>query len=125
MYDFLRPGVSAANADLSTALSSSLLCNSSGIGCSEGFFKDDLRPGLLQFDGFVEVVLQGRSFARNLPKRGEFNPPPGLRMLSNPLENVLGSLSSAPLKNENAHDSLSGITIATFFFRKVKTVCPI
>src|SRR5947207_11241884 len=39
MYDFLRPGVSAANADLRTALSSSLLCNSSGIGYSEGFFR--------------------------------------------------------------------------------------
>ena len=36
MYDFLRPGVSVANADLRTALSSSLLCNSSGIGYSEG-----------------------------------------------------------------------------------------
>src|SRR5205809_8148604 len=35
-----------------------------------------------------------------------------------------GSLSSAPLKNENAHDSLSGITIATFFFRKVKHGLP-
>src|SRR5262249_16268889 len=35
-----------------------------------------------------------------------------------------GSLSSAPLKNENAHDSLSAITIATFFFRKVKHGLP-
>src|SRR5579864_5878900 len=32
MYDFLRPGVSVANADLRTASSFSLLCNSSGIG---------------------------------------------------------------------------------------------
>src|SRR6266446_2870938 len=39
MYDFLRPGVSLAKAVLRTALSSSILCNSSGIGYSEGFFK--------------------------------------------------------------------------------------
>ena len=38
MYDFLRPGVSAANAALRTPSSSSLLCKSSGIGYSEGFF---------------------------------------------------------------------------------------
>src|SRR5689334_13119381 len=35
-----------------------------------------------------------------------------------------GSLSNEPLKNENAHDSLSGITIATFFLRKVKHGLP-
>src|SRR2546427_981605 len=35
-----------------------------------------------------------------------------------------GSLSSAHLKNENAHDSLRGITIATFFFTKVKHGLP-
>src|SRR6266567_2471191 len=35
-----------------------------------------------------------------------------------------GSLSSAPLKNENAHDSLSGMTMATFFLRKVKQGLP-
>src|SRR5580658_4506169 len=44
MYDFLRPGVSVANADLRTALSSSLLCNSSGIGYSEGFFRSIFVP---------------------------------------------------------------------------------
>src|SRR5580693_10353610 len=44
MYDFLRPGVSVANADLRTALSSSLLCNSSGIGYSEGFLSSILFP---------------------------------------------------------------------------------
>src|SRR6266702_140491 len=44
MYDFLRPGVSVANADLRTALSSSLLCNSSGIGYSEGFFRFIFAP---------------------------------------------------------------------------------
>ena len=31
-----------------------------------------------------------------------------------------GSLSSELLKNEKAHDSLSGMTIAAFFFKKVK-----
>src|SRR5580693_7553721 len=35
MYDFLRPGVSVANAELRTALSSNIFCNSSGIGYSE------------------------------------------------------------------------------------------
>jgi hypothetical protein len=35
---------------------------------------------LLQFDGFVEIVLQGQSQGRNLPRRGEFNPSPGPRM---------------------------------------------
>src|ERR1700750_1354788 len=35
-----------------------------------------------------------------------------------------GSLSSAPLKNEKAHDSLSGIIIATFFLWKVKQGLP-
>src|SRR6202045_2765642 len=44
MYDFLRPGVSVANADLRTALSSSLLCNSSGIGSSEGFCRSIFLP---------------------------------------------------------------------------------
>src|SRR3954464_6036526 len=44
MYDFLRPGVSVANADLRTALSSSLLCNSSGIGYAEGFLSSILFP---------------------------------------------------------------------------------
>jgi hypothetical protein len=44
MYDFLRPGVSVANADLRTALSSSLLCNSSGIVYSEGFLSYILFP---------------------------------------------------------------------------------
>src|SRR5579875_2009790 len=31
-----------------------------------------------------------------------------------------GSLSRAPLKNDNAQESRSGMTMATFFFRKVK-----
>lgn len=44
MYDFLRPGVSVANADLRTSLSSSLLCNSSGIGYSEDFFRSIFAP---------------------------------------------------------------------------------
>jgi hypothetical protein len=44
MYDFLRPGVSVANADLRTALLSSFLCNSSGIGYSEGFLRSILFP---------------------------------------------------------------------------------
>src|SRR6476659_7409105 len=44
MYDFLRPGVSVANADLRTASSSSLLCNSSGIGYSEGFLSTTFFP---------------------------------------------------------------------------------
>ncbi len=44
MYDFLRPGVSAANADLRTALLSSLLCNSSGTGYSDGFFSSMFFP---------------------------------------------------------------------------------
>ena len=44
MYDFLRPGVSVANADLRTALSTSLHCNSSGIGYSEGFFRSIFVP---------------------------------------------------------------------------------
>jgi Phage integrase family len=44
MYDFLRPGVSVANADLRTASASSLLCNSSGIGYSEGFLSSTLFP---------------------------------------------------------------------------------
>ena len=44
MYDFLRPGVSASNAALRTALSSSLLCNSSGIGYSEGFLSSIFFP---------------------------------------------------------------------------------
>src|SRR5579872_286506 len=44
MYDFLRPGVSVANADLRIALSSSLLCNSSGIGYSEGFLSSIFLP---------------------------------------------------------------------------------
>src|SRR6201998_2505658 len=35
-----------------------------------------------------------------------------------------GSLSSAPLKNESAHASFSGITIATFFFWKQKQGLP-
>jgi hypothetical protein len=43
-YDFLRPGVSVANADLRTALSSSFLCNSSGIGYSEGFLRSIFFP---------------------------------------------------------------------------------
>jgi hypothetical protein len=44
MYDFLRPGVSIANADLRSALSSSRLCNSSGIGYSEGFLISTFFP---------------------------------------------------------------------------------
>ena len=44
MYDFLRPGVSIANADVRTAFASSLLCNSSGIAYSEGFFSSTFVP---------------------------------------------------------------------------------
>src|SRR5579859_6915875 len=44
MYDFLRPGVSVANADLRTSSSSSLFCNSSGIGYSEGFLSSTFFP---------------------------------------------------------------------------------
>src|SRR5580658_6723094 len=44
MYDFLRPGVSVANADLRTALLSSLLCNSSGIAYSNGFLRSSFFP---------------------------------------------------------------------------------
>ena len=44
IYDFLRPGVSVANADLRTAFSSSLVRNSSGIGYSEGFFRSIFVP---------------------------------------------------------------------------------
>src|SRR5207302_8301206 len=38
------PGVSVANADLRTALSSSLLCNSSGIRGSDGLFRSIFVP---------------------------------------------------------------------------------
>ena len=44
MYDFLRPGESALKASLRTALSSSQLCNSSGIGYSEGFLSSTFFP---------------------------------------------------------------------------------
>jgi hypothetical protein len=44
MYDFLRPGESAPKAALRTALSSSLLCDSSGIGYSEGFLSSTFLP---------------------------------------------------------------------------------
>src|SRR5207237_10521856 len=44
IYDFLRPGVSASNADLITQFSSSLLCNSSGIGYSDTFLSSTLFP---------------------------------------------------------------------------------
>ena len=57
-----------------------------------------LFAGLLQFDGFVEVVLQGRSQVRKLPRRGEFNPSPGLRMLSNPFENVFRIFEQSALE---------------------------
>ena len=44
MYDFLRPGESAPKAARRPALSSSLLCNSSGIGYSEGFLSSTFFP---------------------------------------------------------------------------------
>src|SRR5579863_4230878 len=43
-YDFLRPGVSASNAALRTAFSSSLVCNSSGTAYSDGFLSSTFFP---------------------------------------------------------------------------------
>jgi hypothetical protein len=53
------------------------------------FLEPDLLTGLFQFDGFVEVVSQGGLQGCDFPERREFDPSPGLRMLSSPLEYVL------------------------------------
>ena len=53
------------------------------------FLERDLLPRLLECDGFVDVVRQGRPQSRDLFDRGEFDPPPRLRMFSDPFEDAL------------------------------------
>ncbi len=132
--------INAASA-LETSADLSKLCNPSGKP------KEVADLGVTVCDAYVQGLLDAHALINGLfPEARVVCPPeegipndevrtiflkwlakhPELTRLP-PRATVLkatATMSSAPLKNENAHDSLSGITIATFFFRKVKHGLP-